>query len=699
MIINGSPTPTEPSKDYFAASTDLTTLGSNLYHKVEAYSTWTQTSEIMRRIERAFLYYFGLEYGGVHATSEVLRGGEQGELADVRVNHSRALAQTLFNLIAAAQVSWQPVAVNNDAAAASQAILAAGVLEYYWHDGKVEQHCERALEEAIPYCEGFLFTEWDEDLGELVVEDNASTDTIGPSPSWLRTGDIRFTNVSTWDVVRDPRKLSYDDCDWVILRLRRNKYDLAAKYPKFKDDILAARVDYTRYRPLKLFENYSAETDDCDCYYFFHKPTPAMPFGRESIFISANAVLHDAPLSYTVWPVHRVHHSEYHGTPFAYSPYLEILGIQELMDSLESAIASNQSTFAAQLVAMEQGSEVDLDVLGGGLKAVYFPPGGKPPMPLNLTRSPPEVFQHLETKKKDMEQLVGLNSVVRGEPMTGDQSGSALALLQATAVQQSSGLQANYLRFVQGVGNAVLELFQNRATMPRKIAVNGKANQFLQSQQDLTGESIGKIKKVMVEIGNPMAQTAAGRVSMAKELMANGLIKSPEQYLQVVATGRIEPLTQSIQNELLLILRENEMILAGQKPQISIDDDHKLHAIEHRGVIANPDARMNPAIVQAYQQHILEHEQAYYTADPRRLLLMGQEPPPPVMMPGPPPQGPPPPKPKGPQNTPGAPPESKMPQMPVNPGTGQQVAPPPGAALGATGAPPNPGQLKKVPPQ
>jgi hypothetical protein len=680
----------ESSSEYFASPTlDPGTYGANLYRKVEEYSSWTQTSEIMRRTERAFLYYFGLEYGGVHATSEVLRGGEQGELAEVRVNHSRALAQTLYNLIGAAKVSWQPVATNNDYSAASQAVLAQGILEYYWADGSVSQRCSRGLEEAIPYCESFLLTEWDDTLGEPVAED--------PATGMIqRTGDIRFTNVPTWDVIRDPRKSSYDELDWVMLRMRRNKYDLAAKYPEHAEAIKSAAIDYTRYRPLKMFDNYSAQTDDCDVYYFFHKPTPAVPFGRESILINANTVLEDGPLSYTFWPVHRVFHSEYHGTPFAYSPYLEILGVQELMDSLETAIASNQSTFATQLVAMEHGTEIDLDVLGGGMKAVYYPQNGKPPAALNLTRSPPEVFQHLQTKKKDQEQLLGLNSIVRGEPLTGDQSGSALALLQATAVQQSSGLQSNYLRFVQSVGNAVLELVRTRCTLPRKIAISGKANKFLQSSAEITGESIGKIKKVLVEIGNPLFQTAAGRSSIAKELLANGLIKTPEQYVQVIETGRLEPLTQSIQNQLLLILRENEQLLAGETPIAVVDDDHRLHCMEHRSVIDNPDARVNPGIVNAYQQHILEHEQLLYTTDPRRLALMGQQPP--MQMQGPPPQGPPPPgAPRGADLSDGSSPPAQLPQMPVNPATGAQSAPPQGASLGQTGSPPNPGQLKKIP--
>lgn len=675
-IGDASPTPTSPSspnRTYFAALPyDDAGIGTKIQDKVTHHRAWAETAEIQTRAERAYLYYFGLQYGGVSATSNVNRGGDQGELAEVRVNHSRALAQTLFNLIAASKVVWQPVAVNSDYDAASQAVLAQNILEYYWQDRRVSQFCQRSLEEAIPFTEGFLLTEWDETLGEPYGVDDMG--------GIVKSGDIRFTNVMAWDVVRDPRKDSYEELDWVIVRLRRNRFELAARFPQVAEDILKASPTL-RFKGFRGWEEVK-ENDDIDLDLFLHKPTAALPMGRETLVVG-KTVLKDSPLSYTVWPLHRVFHSELFGTPFAYSPYLEILGVQELMDSLESSIATNQSTFATQNIAAPQGSNIDPDQLAGGMRIFYYPTGEKPPEPMNLTHTPPEVFNHLQTKKKDQEQLMGLNSVVRGEPLTGDQSGAALALLQAQAVQQSSGLQANYLRFVESVGNAVLELIRTRCPTPRRIAISGKATRFLQKEQEFTGESIGQIRKVMVEIGNPMSQTAAGRVSIAKELLANQLIKTPEQYLQVLTTGRLEPLTQSLQNELLLILKENEMLLDGELPVTSVDDDHMLHAREHRGIMANPDARRDPAVVQAYMQHIQEHEELYFTADPRRLMLMGQQPPPMMPMAAPPPsdQG-------------GLPPSSAeqpgLPNMPNNPSTGEPAPTPDGATLAQPGPPPGP---------
>jgi hypothetical protein len=686
---------------YFAAATP-DEIGNALFRKVSESGTWAETSEIIRRSERAYLYYFGMEYGGAHATSQVLRGGEQGELADVRVNHSRALAQTLFNLIAASKVVWQPVATNKDYSAESQAVLATNILEYYWHVRRVAQYAQRSLEEAIPFCESFVLTEWDETLG-----DDQGVDALG---NIVKSGDIRFSNVMTWDVLRDPRKRSFEELNWVIVRLRRNRFDVAAQVrarlaeaateeeaeaiERLAEEVENVQPMENAARRMRMVANGGVpdeaeyDDEDLDLYLFLHKPTPMVPEGRETYFVSAKGVIKDGPLTYTQWPLHRVHHSELFGTPFAYSPYLEILGIQELMDSLETAIASNQSTFATQLILLPRGSGFEPDQLGKGLSAVYY--DDKEPKALQLTRSPQEVFAHLETKKKDIEQLMGLNSVVRGEPLTGDQSGAALALLQAQAVQQSSGLQANYLRFVESIGNSVLELIRNRCPTPRRIAITGKATSFLQKEQEFTGDSIGQIKQVRVETGNPLSQTAAGRAAIARELLQNQLVQTAEQYIQVLTTGRLEPLTQSVQNQLLLISRENEMLLRGEAPILTVDDHDVLHAREHASVMANPDARQDPAILAAYQEHMQAHFQQWMTKDPAWSAMLGQTPPPmPAPMPGgvgpgaPPSGGPP-----GPQ--PGVGEQANLPSMPVNPATGEQAGTPDGATLAKPGLPPGP---------
>ena len=63
-------------------------------------------------------------------------------------------------------------------------------------------------------------------------------------------------------------------------------------------------------------------------------------------------------------------------------------------------------------------------------------------------------------------------------------------------------------------------------------------------------------------------------------------------FQQVLSTGRLEPITNSLSSELLNIKSENEALARGEPPVMVILDDHKLHAREHRSVLANPTAQI-----------------------------------------------------------------------------------------------------------
>jgi hypothetical protein len=653
------------------AATESEVIGEKLVSRVENYGNDRLVTELTNKVNRAYQYYFGVDPGGVHASSQILRGGDAGELAEIRVNHARSLVNTLLNLISSPKLVWTPKAVNIDHDSIRECELAAAILEYYWQERSVSSHAVRALEEALVFTEGFVLESWDVDSGD---------DYAALGGQVAKTGDVRIENVSTWDVIRDPCKASWDELDWVIVRRFVNKYNLAAQYPEYATEIheTAASVSFTARRGQYTMVE---DEDLVPCYYFFHKKCPALPTGRETIFLANKAVIHDAPLSYETIPLYRVSAGELFGTPYGYSPFMEILGIQELIDSLHTSIATNQSTFATQNVAAEAGTEVPVDQLAGGMRLLYYPQGGKPPSPLQLTSTPAEVFSHLEQLKKDQELLFGLNSVVRGEPQSGELSGSALALLQSQAIQQSSTIQASYLRFVEALGAGTLSVIRERLSAEKQIAIVGKSSQFLVTDSSYTGSDLDRVRKVRVEIGNPMSQTSAGRSEMAKELIGMNLIKSVEQYQQVLATGRLEPLTEGLNNELMLIRAENESLSAGQPVQAIIIDDHMLHCREHRSILANPLARANPDIVNAVLAHITEHEQLYYTAPPSTLMMMGQQPPP--MMGGgmPPPPGAEGAAPMPPGNPAADSPNPDMPSLPTNPATGAEWNPTDGGGV------------------
>lgn len=718
------------SDNQYFASLPREEVGNRLLEKVERYDNHALVEQVSNRLANAWQYYFGYSPEGFHSTSIVARGGAQGELAVMRVNHSRALVNALLNLIIAPKFVWHPRAASIDYDSVRQTELAKSVLEFYWHSRQISAFAARAVEEAIVFTEGFILAEWDPSIGAPY--------SVNPTGKGvIRTGDLRFTNVSSWDVIRDPSKKSWDELDWVIVRVFRNKYDLAARYPKMAEEITSAPPsDSFDSQPMSARQ---WDTDDVPVYIFYHKPSTALPFGREIRFLQGGTVLEYKNLDIDNSCLHRCSPSELIGTPFGYSAYLEILGIQEMQDSIHSSVSTNISTFAAQSIAMEEGSSSPIDEIAGGMRVVYYPPGGKPPEPLQLTKSPPEAFGYLDSLKMHQELLMGLNAVVRGQAQSDKMSGAALALLQSQALQQASALQGSYTRMLECLGSTVVELIRKNATAGLKIGIVGKNKLDLVRETTVTGKDLESVDQVYVELGNPISQTAAGRFELGQMLVQMKMVTSPEQLQQVLDTGRLDPLTQRQSEESLNILRENQDIAKGIETVAMLHDNHLLHGREHPCTVATPSARKDLKVIMAYTKHMHEHYFQYYGVAPgqyvpdpmtgqevfqvtdplyreRMLILTGQQPPPPMMPPGmpgmPPPGGPegaggPPgaPAPVGPPgaagpegvNGPGlpegAPPGAgavegpNMPSMPTNPATGQEfdnttgggIVPPPTA--------------------
>jgi hypothetical protein len=227
-------------------------------------------------------------------------------------------------------------------------------------------------------------------------------------------------------------------------------------------------------------------------------------------------------------------------------------------------------------------------------------------MPLQLTSTPAEIFNFIEGIKADMETLIGVNSVARGNPESNLKSGAALALIQSLAIQFAQGLQQSYAQLLEDVGTSVIHILQDYAATPRVALIAGKANKSY--LKEFKSDDLMNISRVVVDMGNPVMRTTAGRVNLAEQLLQNGLVQTPQQYLEVLTSGKLEPIYESEQAELLLIRSENEQMQEGIQPAVLRTDNHPLHIKEHLVVLSAPKSRANPTIVNAALSHIQQHE-------------------------------------------------------------------------------------------
>ena len=587
-----------------------------LLAKGDSFFNILRANAYLEKMSRMWRAYHGAYSNDLGYGHRVEFSGEQGELVMLPVNHFANIAQHIYTMITANRPTMEARAVNTDYKSLAQTYVANGVLDYYMREKHLEDCLKKATEMAIVLGTGFIKLDWNATAGEAYDADPETGEMV-------YEGELEFTNLSPFDVVVDGTKETWNN-EWILTRSFQNRYNLIAKYPELKDKLLGVKPkNQSAVYRLAVFSN--DDTDDVPVYEFYHKRTEAMPDGRYMLFVDSDIVLLDTKMPYRVLPVFRITPREIMGTPYGYTPMYDIFPIQEGINSLYSTIMTNQNAFGVQNLFVPRGSDLSIESLDGAMNIVE---GNSKPEPLQLTATPPEVFNFLNMLIQSAETISGVNSVTRGNPEASLKSGTALALVQSMSLQYISGLQQSYVKLIEDVGTAIVQILKDFATTPKVITLVGKNNRPL--LKEFTGEQISAINRVVVDVGNPLARTTAGRVQMAEQMLQMNLIKSPEQYFQVINTGKIETMFEGEMNELLLIKSENEQMLEGKNVIVSPLDKHRLHINEHKAVLSDPDLRRDPDLVRIVLDHIEDHLNALRETDPALLQLVGEQPLPPI---------------------------------------------------------------------
>ncbi len=649
-------------------------IGEAINEKVRLYYDEIDRNGRLGLWRKAHRQYFALDAQGIHEASEITSGGEQGELSVIKANHYRNLLQHLHVLVTQNRAAFECRAVNTDYESQVQTILGRNILEYYVREQRLDLSYRLCADYALAYAEAYLELDWDPDLGDEVAVDQEGL-VFSPGHK-IKTGDVVVRTYDPMNVARRCRANSDGRQPWYIPRRWESRYDLAAQHPDHAEAILS-HADSDHSERLYDYGYIQAEDDDdlIPVYTLFHAPTKACPTGRRAKVLSSGLCLEYADLEeMTFYPMIP---QQQHGTSFGYSVGFDLLCVQEAVDLMYSTILSNQATFGVQNIWMQPGSNLQPSQLGGGLNILE---SQTKPEPINLTHTPPEIFNFLKGLETLGEVLSGVNSVARGQPEASLKSGSALALVASQAVQFSNGLQAAYVRLQEDSATGLLRLLQRKAALPRATIVAGKDNRTY--MKDFTGKDLGALNRVIVDTTNPMSQTLPGRMQIAQDLrQMEGA--TPEQYMQVLTTGRLDPMMDEKRREALTILAENEALREGRPVMMMITDMHVQHIKDHKSVVADPSSREDAALVARTNAHLMEHINALRTTDPALLQVLGQNAIAPAGMPQPPNQGEGAPQPNA-QPQPGqqvpapqgTPPETAamMPQLPAAPNTGNPAA-------------------------
>lgn len=609
------------NRNTYWAKAEIQDIASKVTETFEEYQDYLYTNNYLDRMRASYQMYYNLNNDGAYRASK----SEDGSITRVTVNHFKNLVKRLHIMVTQSKLSFQARARNSDTQSQLEADLAKGILEYYSDEKALSGVLTRAVETALVCMEAFVHCPWDLHKGyELTADENGKI---------IHTGDQAYEVYTAIDVARN---LQTSDSDYYIVRARRNKWDLAALHPEFAEQITAAAdsqssLDKYRLRPIE--SKYDA--DLVDVYYLYHRDTPALPDGRFTVVVR-DQVLADGPLGYKRPPVFRLSAGDVIDTIYGDSPAIDLLSIQEIINALATAVVSNNMNHAMQNI-WSPDPNLSVKQLSQGQNLVT---SSIKPEALQLTASAGETYKLLDSLIQQQQLLSGINDTARGNPETNLKSGNSLALMLAQAIQFVSDLQKNYAQLASDVGTCTINNMQKFAKGPMLFVVGGNSRR--SSIKEFQAQEIQNIDRVSVDLGNPLAQTVAGRQEMVTNWRANQQI-TPRQEYEFMKSGQIDSIMEDEFRDAMLVRRENEELKKGNNPPVLITDEHSYHVQEHNKELSDPEIRMNAQLVELITNHMQQHIQAAKTMDPDLGAMLTGQPLPSMMAPPPggPMQGPP----------------------------------------------------------
>ncbi len=648
---------------YFATIEDPRELASAMQDKITTWRNWISNNGLSSMWAKKLSNYYGISLSG-NSSHAVTQGGAAGELSMIKVNDFRTYLKQQLITVTSQRTAGIAKATNSDTQSLKSARIGTALTEYDMVEGGIEQKAVSATEIAIVCDEGFMQTGWDKMGGDPIAVD---PETGTP----IMSGDVFTRVIAPWNCARDVGT-SVESQKWFIVSYRANKFDMAAMYPKFKQEILDCNDDGIPKIDLNQIPD---DSDMIWCHELIHDRTPALPEGRDAVMIG-DWVVFDSELPYREFPVDRICDSEVIDGVTGYSASNDMIGLEQITDALHSIITTNQVNFGGQTIVGPQGANINVSDLAKGLRYIELPPDMVDKLQaLQLTKTAPEVFSYIQALTQKKQESVGSVSNVLAAQAQQGASGASMALIQAQAIAFNSGLQRSYFKLLSSVMTKRIGVYAKYADTPRVAKIVGKIKAAGIKEFTFTGKDLNSISSIVFEPVNPIAQTAGGRLTMAENLIKAGMIKNPKQYMSVLSTGSLDTITQNDESDALLILEENEKMLDGGTVQAIITENHGTHIIQHQSVLSSLEAKSNPELVANVLEHIQEHldlwQQASMT-NPNLLAALGIQPVPPPPNPLGQPQMPP-----GEMVGSGEPPaqmmaeEVNMPQMPTNPLTGE----------------------------
>lgn len=528
--------------------------------------------------------------------------GENGEVLGVRVNECRNLITNALNLTYAKPIGLRAVATNSTPEALQAVEIANARLTESFKAASGGKIMRNVGEIALVVTTGFIDCEWDIFAGEAYIprDDKTMSYTGAAKMSERWPDEVRF----------DLTKRRWEDVWGCTVVQRANRFILASQMPDFAEQILnQPSIGESEFSSNRYSDDAS---DDIIILKYLHRPVNSrfLPSGRYGLVLEDGTTIRDGDSPYSIvgdgrLGIFPITAASGMGSIYGYPLLNDLSPLQQWLNMVATMIATLIAGYGAPNIAGPAMAQLDVQQLVGGGR--YFGMRGQGDIKaLQLLPDMKPLFELLKTISAFGEKLSGMNSVVRGGAER-DMSGKAVALWKSMAVQFMSSFMQSAIEQNEGVGDYHLRLEEAFSTGEQTVAHVGD-DHVQQLFKYRASDSFRYVAKVRAEAVDPVGMTPEGREERAQFLWDKGAFQTPQEYLMLVKTGRDEPLYRAPMAHLMLIQRENARLMKGVDCIVLKNDQHAVHIPEHEALLAEPEARENPELMQIVTEHIARHE-------------------------------------------------------------------------------------------
>jgi hypothetical protein len=225
-----------------------------------------------------------------------------------------------------------------------------------------------------------------------------------------------------------------------------------------------------------------------------------------------------------------------------------------------------------------------------------------------------------------MSNVSMITETLRGQPPANVTSGAMAATLAANAMEFLNSASKALTIWSEDMVNIAIENYKIFATEDQILDITGEGS--VSYVKQFKADDLKSLRQIKIRTQSPLMNTVAGRLQFGDSLLQSGLIKKPQQYLNLIEGAPVDSLFEDDLSENMAIQAEIDALLEGRPVAPMITDNHPMFINAYRKLLYNPHIRTQSEITQVIVQLMQERITMEQQLDPMLKAMLRGEPPP-----------------------------------------------------------------------